>query len=221
MLFGQRRKLDDGTKEFTQLRQALRLAGTPSESEPPSPPSTDAPATRPTPGPAIVTRPLSASPTSPDQFTCVLSRGSLWQGSLKIQGSVRIDGQLSGEIEASDAIYIAEDAVVAAQVEAAIVIIAGRFEGKVRCRERLEVLASGRATAELTTPSLVVHEGAVIQGMVQMDEARRPASETTANHAQPDGPAASATRASRPAHRPESPEPASSTATDQGATTSG
>jgi cytoskeletal protein CcmA (bactofilin family) len=133
---------------------------------------------------------------------------------------VRIDGQLSGEIEASDAIYIAEEAVVAAQVEAAI-IIAGRFEGQVRCRERLEVLASGRATAELTTSSLVVHEGAVIQGMVQMDEARRPAPETTANRAQPDGPAASAPRASRPAHRPESPEPASSTATDQGATASG
>ncbi len=121
-----------------------------------------------------------------DQATSILSTGSVWQGTLKIDGSVRIDGQMNGEIDAKDTVYVAEKATMNAKVRAAYVVIAGTFEGEVNCSERLQVMPSGRVKAELTTKSLTVFEGAVIEGQVRMTRNDLPTALPTAFPAKAD-----------------------------------
>jgi cytoskeletal protein CcmA (bactofilin family) len=110
-----------------------------------------------------------------DNCSTVLSNGTAWQGNLKTQGSVRVEGQLSGEIDATDTVYVAEGAQVDAKIRATLVVIAGHFQGEVNCRERLEVMPTGQVKAQLTTKSLVVHEGAFIEGQIHMSEPKQSA----------------------------------------------
>jgi len=108
-------------------------------------------------------------PPAVDHRSSVVSVGSSWQGILKIDGSVRLEGEVTGEIDAKDTVFVAETAKVDAKVRAAQVIIAGSFEGEVDCSDRLQIMPTGRVKAELTTKLLTVFEGAIIEGVVRMN----------------------------------------------------
>lgn len=120
----------------------------------------------------VTVAPARTAPTdaSIDDRSSIVSIGSAWQGNLKIEGSVRIDGELSGEVEAGGTVIVSEGARVDARVRANFVVIAGQFQGRVECSDRLEILPTGRVIAELSTNSLVIHEGAFLEGQVHMSE---------------------------------------------------
>ena len=177
-LFGNS-KMKDGMKEFEDMRQALKPAERPHDRAEGGKSDGGAAGQDVQQTPKITsnitlapaTRPMSKTePTPSEKCTSVVSAGSIWQGNLTIEGSVRIDGRLSGEVDAQGTVHVSEGAQVDAKVCAAFVIIAGTFQGQVRCSERLEILPTGRAQAELTTKSLVVHEGAFVEGQVHMIE---------------------------------------------------
>jgi cytoskeletal protein CcmA (bactofilin family) len=118
-------------------------------------------------------------PPAVDHRSSVVSVGSSWQGNLKIDGSVRLEGEVTGEIDAKDTVFVAETAKVDAKVRAAQVIIAGSFEGEVFCSDRLQIMPTGRVKAELTTKLLTVFEGAIIEGVVRMNRESQPATAPT------------------------------------------
>jgi cytoskeletal protein CcmA (bactofilin family) len=128
---------------------------------------TDADTPQSPPEPATLAR-VKAGPTAPEECSSVVSAGSTWQGTLNLDGSVRIDGQLTGDIDARDTVHISEGAQVDAKVKAAFVVIAGAFQGQVECSERLELLPTSRTQGELSTKSLMIHEGAFINGQIHM-----------------------------------------------------
>lgn len=105
---------------------------------------------------------------SPDECSSIVSAGSKWQGNLSSDASVRIDGELSGEVKAKDTVYVSENSRVDATIVANYVIIAGNFQGRVNCAERLELMPTSRIKGELTTKALMVHEGAFIDGALHM-----------------------------------------------------
>jgi cytoskeletal protein CcmA (bactofilin family) len=164
----------DSIKEFEQMRQALKPAerfavrtdnsdaASPSATEG-SNPSVAAPA-----GPVSAPAPGKPMASSPESCSSVVSLGSALHGNLKSDGSVRIEGQVTGEVDAKDTVHVLDTAKVDAKVRAAFVVIAGDLEGEVHCSERLEILPSGRVKAHLTTKSLMICEGAFIEGQIQM-----------------------------------------------------
>jgi cytoskeletal protein CcmA (bactofilin family) len=96
-----------------------------------------------------------------------LDRDSKVEGKLNFKGSVRIDGQIDGEILAKDLI-IGESALVTAQIKAASVIVAGTIKGDIIASESIEIRASARISGKLTSPILVIHEGAAFEGHCAM-----------------------------------------------------
>jgi cytoskeletal protein CcmA (bactofilin family) len=97
-----------------------------------------------------------------------LGKGSRIVGKLSFEGPARIEGTVEGEIQAQDTLTIGESAVVNAQIVGNSVIIHGRVTGDVTARKRLEVRAPGRLLGNITTPSLVIHEGVVFEGQCTM-----------------------------------------------------
>jgi len=59
---------------------------------------------------------------------------------------------------------IGESAIVNADLRANSVVISGRVTGEVISRRRVEIRARGQLCGEVTTPSLIVHEGALFDG---------------------------------------------------------
>jgi cytoskeletal protein CcmA (bactofilin family) len=97
-----------------------------------------------------------------------LGKGTKVTGKLVFEGPGRIEGQVEGEIVAQDTLTIGEGANVSAKVAGATIIVEGKITGDVTARQRLELRASGKVHGNVTTPSLVVHEGAILDGQVSM-----------------------------------------------------
>jgi cytoskeletal protein CcmA (bactofilin family) len=110
----------------------------------------------------------AAAATTPDRCTNVIAQGARFKGSLKVDESVRIDGVFSGDIEAKGTIHVSEGAEVDAKVHAAFVVVSGSFRGEVRADEKTELLPKSKLTGEIITKALSVHEGAVMDGTIQM-----------------------------------------------------
>jgi cytoskeletal protein CcmA (bactofilin family) len=119
-----------------------------------------------------------AIPVAEPQMT-VVSHNTVWKGEIDSEESMHIHGKFDGVIRAQQDVYILEEATVAAEVTAQNVVIAGRYNGEVSCRARFEVLPTGRVQGSVRAPVLVVHEGAEINGSVQMTDAGNDRQEPT------------------------------------------
>jgi len=191
-IFGNRSRTDPkDTKDETELRPWRQPTGEATTRAESGSPAVEATPPTPVPGPAFARQATVAGPTPPDDCASVVSFGSTWQGTLKIDGSVRIDGQFSGEVEAQDTVHIAEAARVDAKISATYVVVAGSFQGEMHCRERLELLPKSRTRGQLSTKLLIVHEGAFIDGQLHMSAEESaaavaaPASRPTASPVRP------------------------------------
>jgi cytoskeletal protein CcmA (bactofilin family) len=107
-------------------------------------------------------------PDDVSQVATSLGKGSHIAGKLSFEGTVRIDGQVEGEIAAQESVVIGETAIVKAQVTADSVIITGRVTGDIIARRRVEIRAPGKLYGNITTPSLVIHDGVVFEGRCSM-----------------------------------------------------
>lgn len=110
----------------------------------------------------------SAAPTPPERCTNIIATGARWKGSLKVDDSVRIDGQFAGDIDAKGTVQITESADVDAKVHAAFVVVSGSFKGEIRGDQRVELMPRSKVSGEVITKVLSVHEGATLDGNVQM-----------------------------------------------------
>jgi len=105
-----------------------------------------------------------------------LGKGSRITGKLVFEGTARIEGQIDGEITAQETLTIGESAVVKARITGGTVIVHGQVTGDITARTRIELRAPGRVVGNLSTPSLVIQEGSVLEGQCSMsggDAARR------------------------------------------------
>ena len=115
--------------------------------------------------PSIQARPNPVPAEGPRAY---LDAGSKISGKLSFDGPIRIDGQVDGEIIGKDSITIGESAVVTAQIKAASIIVAGKVSGDITAIQRIEIRPSAKVMGNLTSPVLVVHEGALFEGHCSM-----------------------------------------------------
>ena len=99
-------------------------------------------------------------PTPP----CVLRSGTRFEGLVALRAPGRIDGCVSGEVVASDLLWIGQPARVNARIAAPEIVIAGEFEGEAEASGRIELLATARVRATLDTRNLVLAEGSFFEG---------------------------------------------------------
>lgn len=120
--------------------------------------------------PFVVGAPQRAleAPQSDESVQTNLGKGSRIEGKLTFEGSVRIDGHIEGELEAQETIIIGDTAVINAHISAGTVIVKGKVTGDVSGRKRVELRAPGKLFGNITTPSLVIHEGVVFEGHCSM-----------------------------------------------------
>lgn len=97
-----------------------------------------------------------------------LGPGTIIQGKLSFDAPVKIDGKLSGEIFASKDLIVGKTGEVTADIHAATLIILGKVKGKIKASEGIEILSGAILEADITTPKLMIEEGAVFRGACQM-----------------------------------------------------
>jgi cytoskeletal protein CcmA (bactofilin family) len=97
----------------------------------------------------------------------VIAREDRLDGNVRAQHGIRVLGTAKGRLEAPS-VVIEEGASVTASITADNVLVAGEYNGKMICRQRLEVGPSGRISGRVETLKLMLHEGAVVDGEIHM-----------------------------------------------------
>ena len=98
-----------------------------------------------------------------------------------IGSSIVVDGEISGEepltilgtvkgkVASASAVAVEAGATVEADIEGQSVTVSGKLTGNVTARERLELRPDSRMIGNAKAPRIVVADGAVFKGNVDMD----------------------------------------------------
>src|SRR5437867_13160089 len=93
-----------------------------------------------------------------------LACGFEFKGTLTFEGTVRIDGMVSGAIYSKGTVILGEHAVIEGDISAGTIVSSGRINGNVTATERVHLLPSAAMNGELKTPLLKVEEGLQVHG---------------------------------------------------------
>lgn len=98
------------------------------------------------------------------------------KGDLTGNEDLVIDGNIEGRIDLpNNQLTIGPEGKIKADIHAKSAVVVGHIDGNVSATERIEVQASGVVDGDVRAPSLVVQEGAVLNGAVEMSEPKRQA----------------------------------------------
>lgn len=97
-------------------------------------------------------------------FDIIVGLSSTINGDIKSEGSIRIDGKITGEIICSGDVIIGDQAVVKANIEAEYCEISGIVEGNVHTDTQLKIFKSGQLKGDITVSSFTIEEGGIFSG---------------------------------------------------------
>jgi len=110
------------------------------------------------------------------------------KGELSGDEDLEVDGNVEGDIKLPNHVLkIGSHGNVKASVVAKCVQIVGHVSGDVTATERVEVETSGVVEGDIRAPRLLVQEGAVINGSIEMTTAQAGAAKTPAEAPRPPG----------------------------------
>jgi len=101
---------------------------------------------------------------SSGEIKTVLGKGTKINGDIVTEGSVRVEGEITGKVEAEGDVFIGESGKIETEIKASKVVVAGNVSADITAAEKLEILASGFLKGNIITDKLVIKEGATFIG---------------------------------------------------------
>jgi len=100
----------------------------------------------------------------------IIGEGTVFEGSINVPHSVRIDGFFKGKIETTEVITIGNTGIVEADIIAKSAIIGGKVTGNLTIEDRVELETYSSLIGDLKTRDLIINEGAVFHGNCSMEK---------------------------------------------------
>ena len=87
---------------------------------------------------------------------------------LKSKASVQINGVLQGDTDVEASLVVGQGGKVVGNISATFVLVAGEIVGNVHAKEQLHVTKTGVVNGEILCGSIVIDDGAVLNGSCKM-----------------------------------------------------
>ena len=98
----------------------------------------------------------------------IIGKDSVIEGTINVQGGLRIEGVVKGRVSASESLAVGESGTIDADLTVRIAVIGGKVVGNVFAHEKIELQSKAVVEGDMTTKSLIVEEGAVFHGRCNM-----------------------------------------------------
>jgi cytoskeletal protein CcmA (bactofilin family) len=115
--------------------------------------------------------------TAPEQrpdgpaSTTIVAQGTSFNGVLRVNGSLRVDGDLEGQVVVTQHLVVGTSGVLKADVTAETAAVGGRIRGRVQARGRVVLLRGARLEGDVHAAIFQIEDGAFFQGNCTMGEA--------------------------------------------------
>jgi len=109
-------------------------------------------------------------PAAVTRVSTILGPGVHWQGDLKGEGGVRIEGTVDGDVDLRGLLVVGESGRLNSDhIRVNTVVVAGAVRGDITA-EKVEIRSTGRVWGNVTTAAFATEEGAFLRGQIQMEE---------------------------------------------------
>lgn len=102
----------------------------------------------------------------------IIAAGMRITGDVETNGTLKIDGRIEGSVVGARQMMLGRNGAIHGNVHAGEVVVGGQVHGSIVADERLELQGSAVVNGDIDTKSIVVLEGARINGAVRMQEGR-------------------------------------------------
>lgn len=102
----------------------------------------------------------------------MIGEGTVFEGTITVPHSVRIDGTFRGKIETSEILTIGNTGLVDADITAKTAIIGGKVKGNMIVEDRVELESNASLIGDIRTRELIINEGAVFHGNCAMERVK-------------------------------------------------
>lgn len=124
--------------------------------------------------------PVRAHHSKEDASMANIGESILFKGDLSGKEDLILEGTVEGRVDLPDnQLTIGSTGRAHAELNAKNIVVVGRVTGNVRASDRIEIQASGVVEGDVSAPILVVAEGAVVNGSIEMGTSKQ-ASQTAA-----------------------------------------
>ncbi len=101
-----------------------------------------------------------------------ISRGVEVSGDVLFADALQVDGKVTGKLMSeSGSLMIEQTGDIQADVDVGVCVIRGALTGNVNARSRVEIYKTARVQGDISTPVLLVEEGAMLSGAITMGKA--------------------------------------------------
>jgi len=103
-----------------------------------------------------------------NEVVALLGKGTEFEGKLKFHGTIRIDGQFSGEIGGIGTLIVGEEATVHSDIHISHIVINGEVRGNITADQKIEIHPPAKVYGNIQAPSVMIDEGVMFEGQTQM-----------------------------------------------------
>jgi cytoskeletal protein CcmA (bactofilin family) len=111
--------------------------------------------------------PISRRGTTTAAVT-LIAPGTRLDGAISGTTEVQIHGEVAGEVKVDGAVVVGADGCVSGPIAAQVVRVAGRVAGNLTAVELVEISAAANVDGDITAPRVVIAEGALFTGSIDM-----------------------------------------------------
>lgn len=101
-----------------------------------------------------------------DTFTSHIGIGTLLEGQIEGEGNYLVEGEVAGDGDIVGVLVLAAGAYWMGDVTADYVRVAGKVDGNVTARSKIDLAPTAVVTGNLTSPVIAIAEGAVYEGTI-------------------------------------------------------
>ncbi|NIM57473.1 MAG: hypothetical protein GTO16_00820 [Candidatus Aminicenantes bacterium] len=98
----------------------------------------------------------------------IIAPSTKFKGTLRGSDSVLIAGHFKGEIKCESLVRVDKEGRIQGTINSPYVIVEGEINGDIMTAEHVELRAGSRVVGNINTVKIVMAEGCVLQGEVQM-----------------------------------------------------
>ncbi len=105
--------------------------------------------------------PVHSSHTGADT---VLGDGTRFVGKAEVDGTLRIEGTVDGEVHTTDTLVVGKTGNLKATVDTNRAVLNGTFKGKIEAKDRVEMQSGSHVEADVEASNMLMEEGVHFRG---------------------------------------------------------
>lgn len=100
-------------------------------------------------------------------YVSVISEECYFQGTLDLQGSVRVDGKLEGNVDNATYVTVSKSGFMKGNISAKGVVIIGTLEGDI-CADSVEILSTAKINGNVRSKKILIEGGAQVNASIKV-----------------------------------------------------